>query len=137
MSSFVLDCSVTMAWCFPDEHNDKAEQVLRHLTQTKALVPEIWALEVNNVLHIAERKKRITPTQSNTFIHLLNGLPIEIGKGLNERPSLYLLDITRQFNISAYDAAYLELALRQSIPLASFDQLLCSSAKKAGIALYI
>lgn len=137
MSSFVLDCSVTMAWCFADEENDNAKRTLNCLKQTKAVVPNIWALEVNNVLRVAERKKRITVTQSNTFIHLLNALPIEMDKGLNEHPSLYLLDIARQFDLSVYDAAYLELALRHSIPLASFDQLLCGAAKKANIALFI
>ncbi len=135
MNAFVLDCSVTMAWCFSDEQNEVAERLLINLKKTKALVPSIWALEVNNVLRVAERKKRITIIQSNTFIHLLNTLPIEVDKGINEHPSLYLMDITRQFDLSAYDAAYLELALRHSIPLASFDQLLCKAAKQAGLSL--
>jgi predicted nucleic acid-binding protein len=131
LKTFVLDCSITMAWCFADEANDRSDEVLELLKESNAIVPSIWTLEVINVLHVAERKKRITPTQSNTFINLLAALPIEVDMSLNDLPNKQILEISRKYKISAYDAAYLELALRKKVPLFSFDMALCIAAKKA------
>ncbi len=69
---FVLDCSVTMAWCFEDEGNDFTESVLNRLSESKAIVPTIWSLEVANVLLVAKRKKRILEFQCSRFIDALS-----------------------------------------------------------------
>lgn len=135
MKSFVLDCSVTMAWCFSDEANECSDEALRLLKNSKAVVPSVWSLEVINVLRTCERKNRINTAQSNTFIQLLNALPIEIDVNQNELPNKNILEISRKYSISAYHAAYLELSLRRNIPLISFDKILCEAAEKAGISL--
>lgn len=124
-----------MAWCFDDEANKDSDESLKRLREGSAIVPAIWSLEVINVLRVGERKKRITASQANTFIGLLNALPIEVDTSLDELPNKRIMDIARKYSISAYDAAYLELALRKGFPLASFDKLLCDSARKAGVAI--
>ncbi len=135
MKTFVLDCSVTMSWCFAGEANEYADKILELLKETKALVPSIWSLEVINVLHVSERKKRITVSQSNNFVNLINALPIEIDMSVEELPNRRILEISRKYSLSAYDAAYLELAIRKNIPLSSFDKILCTAAEKAGVDL--
>lgn len=132
---FVLDCSITMAWCFADEANEHADKILGLLKKTKVLVPSVWPLEVINVLRVGERKKRINVSQSNNFISLINALPIEIDMGIDELANRKILEISREYSLSAYDAAYLELAIRKSIPFSSFDKILCTAAEKAGIDL--
>ena len=122
-----------MSWCFADEANEHSAEILRLLKQSRAIVPSIWQLEVINVLRVGERKKRITNPQSNTFIALLNELPIEVDMGLNELPNKEILEISRKYLLSAYDAAYLELAVRRGIPFITFDRTLCEAAEKAGI----
>jgi len=135
LKAFVLDCSVTMAWCFDDEANEQSDQALVLLKNGKAVVPAIWPLEVLNVLHVSERKKRISVSQSNTFISLLNALPIEIDMSLHDSLNKTILEISRQYSISAYDAAYLELAKRRTIPLFSFDKILIETAKKFDVEI--
>lgn len=135
MKLFVLDCSVTMAWCFEDESNATSDKILASLKESKAMVPSIWPLEVINVLRVGERKKRLSASQSNTFINLLRGLPIEVDMNPIDLPNQSILEISREYSISAYDAAYLELALRKNLPLVSFDKILCEAAKNAGIEI--
>lgn len=135
MKTFVLDCSITMAWCFEDEANEESDEALILLKEMKAIVPGVWPLEVMNVLWVGERKNRITNTQANTFIHLLNALPIEVDIPLMDVLNKNVLEISRTYSISAYDASYLELALRKNIPLFSADKMLSNAAKKAGISV--
>jgi len=120
MKPFVLDCSVTMSWCFKDEHDDYAEHCLRLLEDGEAVVPSLWALEVMNVLLTAERRARLTPRESEEFIGLLGLLPITIDPlpGISTR----VLDLGRTHQLSAYDAAYVELALRKGLPMATQDE---------------
>lgn len=135
MKFFVLDCSVTMAWCFEDEKNDFSDKLLKSLNSSKAIVPAVWSLEVQNVLYVAERKKRISREQSTIFINFLNELPIEIDLTLSDFINKKILEISRKYSISAYDAAYLELALRKDIPFASLDKMLNDASKKAGVSI--
>jgi predicted nucleic acid-binding protein len=132
LNLFILDCSVTMSWCLENEKNKDSEQALYLLAKKKAIVPCIWTLEVINVLRVAERQNRISSADSNTFISLLNTFPIEVdvnSDSLNRK----ILDIIREHALSAYDAAYLELAIKYNAPLASFDKLLNKVAKKEGV----
>jgi len=75
MSSFILDASLTMSWCFQDEVNSYADEVLNSLAHNRAVVPEIWPLEVGNVLLVAERHNRISRSDSSHFLDLLRQLP--------------------------------------------------------------
>jgi len=132
---FVVDNSVVMAWCFKDEANRYADSVLDRLSEATAIVPSIWLFEVVNVLLVAERRKRISAADSVRFITLLSKLPIVVEQ---ERPEHYmkdLLGLARGNNLSGYDAAYLDLAMKNGIPLATLDKRLRKAAKKLGSVL--
>jgi predicted nucleic acid-binding protein len=126
-----------MSWCFEDESAAAANEILALLKDGKAIVPHIWRLEISNVLAVAERNKRIKHSDSEIFIDLLNKLAIEIDDGLSGLLNMQILTICRKHNLSAYDAAYLELAKRYDVPLATFDKTLSRSAKKEGVVLAV
>jgi len=132
---FVVDNSVVMAWCFEDEASTYTEGVLDQLRGTQALVPVIWPLEAANVLLIAERRDRLTEAQAAHFPQLLQGLPILVAEADVARTLGPILAVGRAHRLSAYDAAYLELAARQGLPLATQDSRLRKAAGNAGVAL--
>ena len=133
---FVLDCSVTMSWFFEDEDTPYTTAIRRSLGGgSQAYVPAIWLLEVGNVFIVSERRKRLSPEKTSRFLTLLKLLPIQI----EDTPSFTLLGdilkLTRDYRLSAYDAVYLELALRKGIPMVSLDHDLRKAAQKAGVVL--
>lgn len=132
---FVLDCSITMAWLFEDEATSSTDGILEALEKGNCIVPSIWSLEVANVLLIAQRKKRITAIQASGFIDALSYLPIHIDASTMSRAmhSIYALAVQEQLTI--YDAAYLELAIRENIPLATKDHDLLTAAKRLQIKI--
>ena len=132
---FVVDNSVVMAWCFEDEASTYTEGVLDQLRGTQALVPVIWPLEAANVLLIAERRDRLTEAQAAHFAQLLQGLPILVEEADVARTLGPILAVGRAHRLTAYDAAYLELAARQGLPLATQDSRLRKAAGNAGVAL--
>ena len=136
MSRFVLDCSVTMAWCFEDEADTYTDAVLDALTGGEALVPCIWPLEVANVLVVGERRKRLTPAQSTRFVELLQGLPVVVEADSSQRPVAEILSLARDLTLSAYDASYLDLAARSGLPIATRDGGLASAAARHGVARF-
>lgn len=105
---FVIDASVTMSWCFADERGELAQQTLQALTDGEAVVPAIWTLEVANVLLMAKRRNRLTRAESEQFIALLEALPITVESGNIRAISSRILALGRDYNLSSYDAAYLE-----------------------------
>jgi predicted nucleic acid-binding protein len=121
LSDFVLDCSVSISWIFPDEHSDYAEEVLRLLESQQAIVPSIWFLEMANVLLVGERRKRINQTQTTQTLSLLNALDILVDNRTENQAfsETLALALGREQGLAAYDSAYLELAMRLQIPLAS------------------
>ena len=136
MKPFVLDCSVTMAWCFEDECDQYADAVLGALGKTEAIVPSVWPLEVANVLLVAERRKRLKKADTARFSELLNGLPIVVEWMNSESVLTRVLANGRELGLSSYDAAYLELAMRQGLALASRDKALKVASKKGGVRLF-
>ncbi len=134
MSTFVLDCSVTMSWCFEDEADAYSDRVLEASLGARILVPSVWALEVANVLAVAERKKRLTPADSSRFLELVAALPIEVDETSFQRATTGVLALARKLTLSSYDAAYLELAMRRGCPLATRDRKLRAACRKAGAA---
>ena len=134
MSRFVLDCSVSAAWCIEDESSDAADSILRRLTDDEALVPPLWITEMANVLLMAERRGRISPANATRAVELILSLPLSV-----EFPNLRTLNasrlLAREYDLSAYDASYLELALREGLPLATMDKTLSAAAAKCGVAL--
>lgn len=131
-TSFVLDCSVTMAFAFEDERNAYAVTVFDSLDHTIAQVPLIWALEVDNVLLINEKKSRITHQQAHQFKRDLKKFSITKN---NSEDDFY--ELAREFKLTTYDASYLELALRKKLPIATLDKELRHAAKRCGIELYL
>ena len=133
MSSFVLDASATLAWCFEDEGTVLAAAVLERLRDQEAVVPPLWLLELANGLVVAERRGRITRAESTRFLGLVGELPIRIDQTSTLNLASSVMELAREYDLSAYDAAYLELALRLGQPLATIDERLRSAADRAGV----
>ena len=133
MSALVLDCSVTMSWCFDDEADQYSDKVLDALVGGEAAVPAIWPLEVGNVLLVAERRRRLTEAAALKFVELLKALPIRVDEKSSARALGQVLSLGRQHGLSTYDAAYLELAIRLGAPLATKDRALKAACHKSGV----
>lgn len=133
----VLDCSITMAWLFEDEKTEKTEQILNDIVSTTtALVPSLWLLEVTNTLLVGEGRKRLTPAQVIHFLETLKHLDIQFDHHMNYDQGESILHLARSYQLSSYDAAYLHLAMKHDIPLASLDKKLLSCAKACGVKIY-
>ncbi len=133
LSAFVLDCSVTISWFMPDESFDF--NFLDQVAEKGAIVPSLWSLEIGNVLLIAERKKRITLEQRQKAIHILTELPIVFDTMTSNHAWLETMELAERYNLTLYDASYLELSLRRSLPLATFDKSLKKAAELSGVYL--
>ena len=133
MTHLVLDASVVLSWCFKNEATEAADRVLERLADEAASVPVIWHLEVANVLALSERRRRITPAGSTEFIAMLETLTIVVDDETPSHAFGRVLDLAREERLTAYDAAYLELAMRLGIPLASKDDDLCDAAERLGV----
>ncbi len=131
----VIDTSVTMAWCFEDDATDATEAVLESLLHDEAIVPSLWELEVTNVLLVAERRSRIREAQAARFIDVLTRLPIRVDPAPTDLTAI--LAAGRHHRLSAYDAAYLTLAERLGIPLATVGDKLATACRAAGVALVV
>ena len=117
MRQFVLDASVTMAWCFEDESSRASEAALDLVGQGGALVPVIWPYEVANALLIAERRGRISLAKVGGTLQVLQGLPITVDPEGCSTAFRGVFAVARQARLAVYDAAYLELAIRRRLPL--------------------
>ena len=135
MTRFVLDGSMTMSWCFADESDDSSAEVLRRLDEDEAVVPSIWPLEVANVLLVGERKRRIKAADSEAFVTDLAQLSIHVEPEDPRRILDVVLPLARKHQLTSYDASYLDLAMRASLPLASRDEPLRRAARAEGVVL--
>jgi predicted nucleic acid-binding protein len=132
---FVLDNSIVMAWSFEDEVNEYADAVLERLADSRAIVPVLWPLELANALLMSERRKRSTEAETIMWTGMLASLPIAVDGETNSHAWSDTLNLARGHNLSAYDAAYLELAIRQCLPLATIDGKLRTAAEAVGVTL--
>lgn len=133
---FVLDCSVSMAWCFDDEASPYTDGVRDCLANHQAQVPSIWPLEAANAAIMGERRKRLDEARSSRFFVLLQALPIVVDEETSSRTFSEIVHLARTYQLSAYDAAYLELAIRRGLPLACLDGKLKTAATAAGVVLF-
>jgi predicted nucleic acid-binding protein len=133
--AFVLDNSIVLAWCFEDEASPSTDHVLAALEDDVALVPPIWPLEVSNALCQAERRKRLSAADTMRFTELLRALPIVVEDARLDRATGPVLELARAHQLSCYDASYLELAMREGIPLATLDKSLRTVAERLGVPL--
>ena len=131
--SFVLDCSVTMAWCFDDERTAATDALLDKLVAEGAEAPSIWPLEVTNMLLGAARRNRISPAAANVAAQRIAALPVLIDLEGSRRAWDSLLQLAVRYGLTSYDACYIELALRKALPLATLDKALQRAATEAGV----
>ncbi len=136
MTAFVLDASVAMAWCFGDEATSASKQLLDQLEMGTAIVPTLWHLEVSNVLAASLRRHRITAARVAQFTEMLDGLEIAVDQETPSRALNEILDLARSEGLTSYDAAYLELAMRLGIPLATKDRQLGEVAENLGVQIF-
>jgi predicted nucleic acid-binding protein len=132
---WVFDASVTMAWCFDDERTDETDALFRRLATSPAAVPQIWPLEVANVLALAARKGRLPLAKRAQFIAVLDGSPVHVDTATAKNAFDLILALADAHELTTYDAAYLELAMRLGVPLATLDQDLRRAAGAAGVPL--
>lgn len=134
--SLVLDASVALAWCFADEGGAYADRVLDHLEQDEAWVPALWSLEVANALLAAERRGRMEAAAALRAMALLLALPIAVDPAERTRDFRATYRLARTHALSAYDAAYLELALRLGVPLVTLDAALREAGEREGLPAF-
>ena len=133
---FVLDGSLALAWYFADEANPYADAVAQGLATREAIVPSLWRLEIANTLVMGERRKRSTQAQAAAFVARLELLPIVIDDKTDAHAWNETIRLARACKLSAYDAAYLEIAMRRGLPLASLDNQLKAAATAVGVRLF-
>ena len=129
---FVLDASIPACWAFQDEQDARAEAAYARIKTEVAVVPSLWWFEIRNILVVNERRKRITESDTGVFLRDLSGLRIRIDREPEEGA---VLRLARTHRLSVYDASYLELALREAIPLATLDGELAAAAIAEGAGL--
>jgi predicted nucleic acid-binding protein len=134
---FVLDGSLALAWYFKDEADPYADADAARFPAACALVPLIWPLEVANAVLMGERRQRSTEAQTAKWFTYLGSLPIAVDDETNDRAWDEVLSLGRVHHLSAYDAAYLELALRRGLPLATLDDKLRAAASAAGVLTFV
>ena len=135
MTGFVIDAFVALAWCFDDEAAAASRALLDRFAQEQAEVPSLWHLELANALALSERHRRITAARASEFIDLIDGLPIVVDPETPARALGAVLALARRERLSAYDASYLELAMRRGVPLATKDSPLARAAQRVGVSL--
>jgi predicted nucleic acid-binding protein len=138
MEPFVLDASVTMSWFLEDEFDAYSEAVKDAFVQgATAVVPSLWPIETTHVLLRAERRGRVSSTKALELLALLKGLPVEIDKTDSRTVFSDVWFLAKSRQLSAYDATYLELALRRRLPLATLDSAFQTAAQGAGVNLFL
>jgi len=136
LSRFVLDASVALCWCFENQATDYSEAIFERMAAGgEASVPFVWPVEMVNALLRAERRKTVQVAQVAGFLEELSAWPIHVDTVGVGRAFDQILSVARQQNLSAYDAAYLELAIREGLPLATLDGDLRKAARAVGVKI--
>jgi predicted nucleic acid-binding protein len=133
MASLVLDSSIALSWCLPDEKG--LDEIQREVARSGAIAPAHWPLEVANTLLMAERRRRITADFRAAALRDLAALPIIFDTETVARAWNEILGLAEAHRLTAYDAAYLELAQRHVLPLATLDLELRVAAQSLGVSL--
>lgn len=123
---FVLDASVPACWALQDEEDPRADKAFARIKTDEAVVPSLWWFEIRNILVVNERRKRITQSDTGVFLRDLAALRVRVDW---EPQESVVLRLARNHHLSVYDASYLELALREAIPLATLDAQLTAAAR--------
>jgi len=140
MTAFVLDNSVSMRWLLESEKKSDqkyAESVLKSMIDVGSLVPNLWHLEAANVLLGAEKRSEVDAGEIERFISQLENLPIYVDPLTSHQSFSRIMALSRIYKLSSYDAAYLELAIREGLPLATLDKDLRKAGIKANVEIYL
>ena len=135
MSSIVLDCSIAVSWCFEDEASEKADLYLEMIRDKGAWVPNLWHLEITNVLLQAAKRGRIGYPSIQERLDLLAILPIKTDDQTSSRAFSDIVLLAEETGLTSYDTSYLELAIRRKLFLATNDKALQKAAKEVGVAI--
>ena len=135
MTVFVLDCSVTMSWCFEDEARPETDALLERLRDDGAIVPQLWFWEVTNVLNMAVRRKRIDAVGASAQLAVFATLPITPDPDGVTQAWRETLRLAQAEGLTVYDASYLELARRTGADLATTDSDLRAAAMRLGVTV--
>ena len=136
MAGLVVDASVSAAWCFEDEASPLTEAALDHVVRNGARVPALWLFEMSNVLAMGERRGRLDAARAAQLGEILTALPVEVDRADGRTLMPTVIRLARAQRLSAYDASYLELAIRTGLPLATYDGTLRSAAEQLGVAIF-
>jgi predicted nucleic acid-binding protein len=133
MAQIVIDASVTVAALLPEAHSTHARTLMRRVAVDGACVPSLWHLEVGNILLLAERRRKLTQAQRVECLADLSVLPVVIDPDTRAQAWADTMTLALRRNLTLYDAAYLELAQRRGLPLATFDAALSRAAATEGV----
>jgi predicted nucleic acid-binding protein len=133
--SLVIDNSVALAWCFEDEHTQPIMDLLDRVAQNGAVAPSLWPLEALNALLMAERRKRLDGKRRQRLAGFLRGLPVLLDTETADQAWTTTARLAERHRLTLYDAAYLELAQRRRLPLATLDEDLIAAGKALGMTL--
>jgi predicted nucleic acid-binding protein len=136
VNRFVLDASIVLTWCFPDEDSRRAEETSERIAAgERVAVTAFWRYEILNALLIGERRKRLSQELVKTFIEDLNRLPVDVDEASAATVFVSTQVLCRKHGLTPYDAAYLEIAIRFGYPLATVDANLRRAALAEGVHL--
>jgi predicted nucleic acid-binding protein len=133
--SFVVDNSVALAWCFEDEHTQPVMDLLDRVAETGAIAPSLWPLEALNGLLMAERRKRLDSKRRQRLAGFLRSLQVTLDSETADQAWTATARLADRHRLTLYDAAYLELAQRRKLPLATLDLDLIKAGKALGMIL--
>ena len=133
--SFVIDASVILAWHNPEEENSYADDILGCLEKEIAITPQLCCLEINNVMRVFERRGSISGLDAERALASINDLPIRRDSAPISFEIPLVLNLARKYDLTIYDACYLELAIRLNLPIATLDSKLITAAKQAGVPI--
>jgi predicted nucleic acid-binding protein len=133
---FVLDASVSAGWIFQDQADTYCDGILDALRAGACIAPALWKLEMANILLTAERKGKISRMDSERTVSALKDLPIKVYEQEGERYLDAVRDLGRDYGLSAYDAVYLDMALKEGLPLATRDVALAAAIQAAGGSVF-
>ncbi|MBI4208482.1 MAG: type II toxin-antitoxin system VapC family toxin [Deltaproteobacteria bacterium] len=133
---WVLDASIALAWSLPDENSDCSDRFFEEVQDGVLWVPALWWYEISNGLTVAQSRKRLAQADISRFIELYAAVPICTDVDLEPDLVWHFSMLAKDYSISAYDAAYLELALRKGIGLATVDRKLATAARRAGVKVF-
>ena len=138
MTSFVLDASATATWCLLDEATSETAALRDSLDAgARAVVPPLWIWEIANLLTMSVRRNRLSEADVRTATAMLSAMPIDIDADSAGRTWNATIQLAQSHKLTVYDASYLELALRRTLPLATKDCALASAALAEGVVLLL